>query len=102
MFEKHGLFRTDLGPSPDRNIPRPNEDTEFGRRLMAAGEHLRYEPSAIAYHPVLENRIQNATFCRGISITVSDGSRMETWADILGISRRCLSFLNLPALFSHG
>jgi glycosyltransferase involved in cell wall biosynthesis len=58
MFEKYGVFRTDLGPSPNKEIPRPNEDTEFGRRLMAAGERLRYEPSALVHHPVLENRVQ--------------------------------------------
>ncbi len=57
MFEKYGYFRTDLGPSPDSRIPRPNEDTEFGRRLMAAGERLRYQPDAIVYHPVLESRM---------------------------------------------
>jgi glycosyltransferase involved in cell wall biosynthesis len=57
MFEKYGIFRTDLGPSPDQDVPRPNEDTEFGRRLMAAGERLRYEPSAVVRHPVLESRI---------------------------------------------
>lgn len=62
MFEKYGFFRTDLGPSPSRDIPRPNEDTEFGRRLMAAGERLRYEPSAIAYHPVPEDRIRQGYF----------------------------------------
>jgi glucosyl-dolichyl phosphate glucuronosyltransferase len=62
MFEKYGCFRTDLGPSPSREIPRPNEDTEFGRRLMAGGEHLRYEPSAIAYHPVLVDRIKKEYF----------------------------------------
>ena len=62
MFEKYGLFRTDLGPSPNNDIPRPNEDTEFGRRLMAAGERLRYEPSAIAYHPVIKDRLQQEYF----------------------------------------
>ena len=55
MFEKYGGFRTDLGPSPD-NLIR-SEDTEFGRRLIAAGERLRYEPSAVVYHPVPEDRI---------------------------------------------
>jgi glycosyltransferase involved in cell wall biosynthesis len=55
MFEKHGMFRTDLGPTPASEIR--GEDTEFGRRLIAAGERLRYEPSAIVYHPVPENRI---------------------------------------------
>ncbi|HVN94230.1 MAG TPA: glycosyltransferase family 2 protein [Terracidiphilus sp.] len=58
MFEKYGLFRTDLGPSPNRGTPRPNEDTEFGRRLLAAGERLHYEPSAVVYHPVPESRVR--------------------------------------------
>ncbi len=62
MFENYGLFRTDLGPCPNREIPRPNEDTEFGRRLMAAGERLRYEPSAIVYHPVPHHRIRKDHF----------------------------------------
>jgi len=62
MFEKYGLFRTDLGPSPDRKVPRPNEDTEFGRRLMARGERLRYEPSAIVYHPVPRERVRKDYF----------------------------------------
>ncbi|MFZ0523952.1 MAG: glycosyltransferase family A protein [Candidatus Acidiferrales bacterium] len=62
MFEKYGRFRTDLGPSPNSNIPRPNEDTEFGRRLMNAGQRLRYEPSAVVHHPVLEERLQKEYF----------------------------------------
>lgn len=62
MFEKYGVFRMDLGPSPSREIPCPNEDTEFGRRLIAAGERLRYEPSAIVYHPVPESRINKKNF----------------------------------------
>jgi glycosyltransferase involved in cell wall biosynthesis len=62
MFEKYGEFRTDLGPSPDKSIPRPNEDTEFGRRLLAASERLRYEPSAIVYHPVIQDRLKKEYF----------------------------------------
>jgi glycosyltransferase involved in cell wall biosynthesis len=62
VFQKYGVFRTDLGPSPRTETPRPNEDTEFGRRLLTAGERLRYEPYAIAYHPVPENRIQKNYF----------------------------------------
>jgi glycosyltransferase involved in cell wall biosynthesis len=56
MFEKHGGFRTDLGPCPGSEIR--NEDSEFGSRLLAEGERMRYEPSAIVYHPVSESRIQ--------------------------------------------
>jgi glycosyltransferase involved in cell wall biosynthesis len=62
MFDKYGLFRTDMGPSPNREIPRPNEDAELGRRLMAAGERLRYEPSAIVYHPVIRDRVRKEYF----------------------------------------
>jgi len=56
MFEKYGGFRTDLGPQPGDQIR--SEDTEFGHRLLAAGERLRYEPSAVVYHSIPENRIQ--------------------------------------------
>jgi glucosyl-dolichyl phosphate glucuronosyltransferase len=62
MFQKYGVFRMDLGPSPNRDIPRPGEDTEFGRRLIAAGERLRYEPSAVVYHPVEESRLNKKYF----------------------------------------
>ncbi len=60
MFEKYGDFRVELGPRPGSEIR--NEDTEFGSRLLAAGEHLRYEPSAIVYHPVQENRVEKEYF----------------------------------------
>lgn len=56
MFDRHGLFAVDLGPRPGSQIR--GEDTEFGRRLIAAGERMRYEPSAIVFHPVLESRTQ--------------------------------------------
>jgi glycosyltransferase involved in cell wall biosynthesis len=62
MFTKYGGFRTDLGPSPFAETPRPNEDTEFGRRLIAAGERLFYEPSAVVFHSVTESRLQKTYF----------------------------------------
>jgi glucosyl-dolichyl phosphate glucuronosyltransferase len=55
MFVKHGGFRTDLGPNPGSQIRA--EDTEFGRRLIQAGEHLRYEPDAVVYHPVPADKL---------------------------------------------
>ncbi len=60
MFEKHGDFRPELGPRPGSEIR--NEDSEFGARLLAAGERLRYEPAAVVYHPVPENRIDKDFF----------------------------------------
>ncbi len=62
MFEKYRGFRTDLGPRPGSEIR--NEDMEFGARLLSAGERLRYEPSAVVYHPVQKNRIEKEYFLR--------------------------------------
>jgi glucosyl-dolichyl phosphate glucuronosyltransferase len=62
MFGKYGGFRTDLGPRPDSEIR--NEDTEFGRRLLAAGENLCYEPSAVVYHSVSPDRLKEQYFLR--------------------------------------
>jgi glucosyl-dolichyl phosphate glucuronosyltransferase len=60
MFEKYGVFRTDLGHCGDNLIG--NEDTEFGRRLMTAGERLRYEPFAVVYHSVPAERLNKRYF----------------------------------------
>ena len=60
MFEKYGTFRTDLGPRP--NSEMRNEDTEFGSRLMAAGERLKYEPTAIVHHSLPQNRLRREFF----------------------------------------
>jgi glycosyltransferase involved in cell wall biosynthesis len=56
MFEKYGGFRTDLGPRPGSEIR--SEDTEFGRRLLVAGERLYYEPSAVVYHSIPPSRVR--------------------------------------------
>jgi glucosyl-dolichyl phosphate glucuronosyltransferase len=56
MFERYGGFRTDLGVGPGSRIP--NEDTEFGRRLLAGGERFFFVPSAIVYHPVSAERLK--------------------------------------------
>jgi glucosyl-dolichyl phosphate glucuronosyltransferase len=55
MFGRYGYFRTDLGRSGSGMLS--NEDTEFGRRLLKAGERLHYEPSAVVYHPVSAERL---------------------------------------------
>lgn len=60
MFNKYGEFRTDLGPQPGSEIR--NEDTEFGSRLLAGGERLWYEPSAVVYHSVPRERIRKSYF----------------------------------------
>jgi len=62
VVEKHGGFRTDLGPCAGSSYPQKSEDSEFGIRLLAAGERLRYEPSAVVYHCVPRSRIQKEYF----------------------------------------
>lgn len=62
VFQKYGGFRLDLGPSPNRKVPCPHEDTEFGYRLMTAGERLRYEPSAVVFHPIAPERLNKKYF----------------------------------------
>jgi glucosyl-dolichyl phosphate glucuronosyltransferase len=62
VFGKYGGFRTDLGPQPGSGNPQKSEDSEFGHRLLAAGETLRYEPTAVVYHRVPPNRVQKKYF----------------------------------------
>ncbi len=59
-FEQYGGFRVDLGPCPYNEIR--NEDSEFARRLLRAGERLYYVPSAVVYHPVTEDRLTKKYF----------------------------------------
>jgi hypothetical protein len=62
VFEKYGGFRTDLDRCGDDLMT--GGDTEFGRRLLAAGERLKYEPTAVVHHPVPQNRLQRDYFLR--------------------------------------
>jgi glycosyltransferase involved in cell wall biosynthesis len=96
VFEKHGGFRLDLGPRPNSEIR--NEDTEFGRRLLAAGEQLRYEPSAVVYHPVPQERIAKEFFFSwwfdyGRAMIRERGDR----PDVYGVPRDYLSLLRRAA-----
>jgi glycosyltransferase involved in cell wall biosynthesis len=60
VFQKYGDFRTDLGPQPGSEIR--NEDTEFGTRLLNAGERIWYEPTALVFHSVPRDRIRKDYF----------------------------------------
>ena len=92
MFDEYGYFRTDLGPFPNNKIGF--EDTEFGRRLMAVGERLRYVPTAVVYHEVPEYRVRKEfllawwfDFGRG---SVRETGRRVSAPDILKILGRTL------------
>lgn len=60
LFLKYGDFRLDLGPQPGGEIK--NEDVEFGARILAAGERIWYEPSALVYHEVAPHRARKSYF----------------------------------------
>jgi len=72
VFDRYGGFLTTLGPTTEGDYrlwninrpPRNTEDSEFGARLLAAGERLRYEPSAIVYHAVPSNRLDKGYFLK--------------------------------------
>lgn len=97
LFGKYGGFRTDMGPCPGSEMR--NEDTEFGRRLLAAGERLRYEQSAIVYHAVPENRIAKPYF---LAFWFDHGrASVRVWKkgpDILGVPRQYFWILKIGAM----
>ena len=94
MFQKYGYFRPDLGRHPGNLIG--GEETEFGKRLIAAGERFGYEPSAVVYHPVSEERLNKKyilawCFDFGRGVTLQKGKRVA----VLGIPRHFVSICNL-------
>ena len=96
MFEKYGTFRIDLGPRPNSEIR--DEDTEFGRRLLAAGERIKYEPRAVVHHEVPQKRLKREFFLKWW-FDKGRGSVREA-----GVSaHREISISGIPLhLFRHG
>jgi glucosyl-dolichyl phosphate glucuronosyltransferase len=57
VFQKYGLFRTDLGPVKGNPMGK-GEDSELSSRLLSAGEIMMYAPDALVYHPAEKERMQ--------------------------------------------
>jgi glycosyltransferase involved in cell wall biosynthesis len=77
VFQRHGLFRLDLGVSGSKHTVTC-EDTEFGMRLAKVGEKVIYCPTAIIYHPVDPRRATKKYFLSwyfydGVSVTRTAG-----------------------------
>jgi glycosyltransferase involved in cell wall biosynthesis len=77
VFAKYGLFRLDLGVNGSKHTVTC-EDTEFGFRLLRAGEQIVYCPDAIVYHPVDPKRTTKKYFrdwyyYNGVSLTRTAG-----------------------------
>ncbi len=90
-FTRYGGFRTDLGRTGEKLLS--NEDIEFGRRLLIAGQRLRYEPSALTYHPVEEVRVRKEYFLawwfnKGRSDVLETGFESDNSKCLLGIPLR--------------
>ncbi len=56
-FVRHGLFRTDLGPTAGDRAGL-SEDSEFSQRIMEAGESVCYVPRAVVHHHVRPERLK--------------------------------------------
>lgn len=77
VFKKYGLFRLDLGVRGTEHTITC-EDTEFGSRLLNAGERILYCADAIVYHPVDPKRVTKKYFLdwyyyNGVSLTRTAG-----------------------------
>jgi glycosyltransferase involved in cell wall biosynthesis len=77
VFAEHGLFRLDLGVSGSTHTVTC-DDTEFGDRILKAGEKVIYSPNAIIYHPVDPQRTTRKYFLswyyyNGVSLTRTAG-----------------------------
>ncbi len=68
-----------------------NEDTELGYRLLAGGERLWYEPSAIVYHGVPENWLKGLFPGVLVQLRLRCGTRTRQ-------SIRCLEDLEMVLL----
>ena len=60
VFDKYGLFRTDLGPTASGTFR--GEDSEYCRRIMSRGEKLMYVSRAVVFHTVPEERTTKRYF----------------------------------------
>lgn len=98
MFEKYGDFRVDLGRCGNGHLS--GEDTEFGNRLLAGAERLRYEPSAVVHHPVPAERL-SARYFRNWWFDFGRGRIIERIRRpaVIGVPREWFSVLNLLCTF---
>jgi len=100
VFDLCGGFRTDLGRAGKSLLS--GEDSEFGRRVMAAGRRLRYEPSALTYHPVEEYRVKREYFLqwwfnKGRSDIRESRNRSES-AQLFGVPLRLIRSLIIETI----
>jgi glycosyltransferase involved in cell wall biosynthesis len=77
-FDKYGLFRTDLGVVGSKRML--GEDTEFGTRLIKAGERVVYAPDAVVRHPIDPRRLTKSYVLSHYFAGGRTSVRMEGWS----------------------
>lgn len=92
VIQKYGGIRTDLGPCSGSRRPQKSEDSEFGNRLLLAGEKFVYRPDAVVYHCVPPERVQKRYFLqwwfdKARSDVDAFGARTPGWS-MLGVPMR--------------
>jgi glycosyltransferase involved in cell wall biosynthesis len=63
LFDRYGLFRTDLGYAGGAAVG--GEDSEISFRFMTAKERVLYYPRATVYHPIRQDQLTKSVFRRG-------------------------------------
>src|SRR5262249_42038975 len=87
-----GLFRTDLGVNGDKHTITC-DDTEFGERLIRAGEKIVYCPNAVVFHPVDPKRATKKYF---LSWYYYDGRSLTR---AMGLPEEGVRYLGVPRWF---
>jgi glycosyltransferase involved in cell wall biosynthesis len=77
-FEKYGSFRTDMGPGVSRGS-QLGEDYEFENRLLHAGEKIIYSPTAVIFHPAVQDRITKKCILRFYFNRGRTDIRLDGW-----------------------
>lgn len=100
VFDVCGGFRTDLGRIGKGMLS--GEDSEFGRRVIAAGRRLRYEPTAVTHHPVEKFRVRQEYFLewwfsKGRSDVREFGNQSKEMR-LIGVTLRLLAGLVVESL----
>lgn len=90
VFEKYGLFRTDLGRTP-RSLGL-GEDSELVLRLRQNGERVIYYPQAVVVHSPDASRLSKQylrrwNYCVGVSTCLIDMEFPKQWPRIFRIPR---------------
>lgn len=97
VFSKIGSFRLDLGVTGgDDSRGGSSVDTEFGDRLLRAGEKIMYAPTALVYHPVEPHRATKSYFLRWFYIDGVSGIRANGWPE------RAVCYFGVPRYLFRG